>query len=285
MPTYSQTNLTGKVQGTLLIPKQSSEWGVLVLGGSSGHVDVERAALFADLGAISLALRWFGGDGQVPGICEVPLEVFTNAIARLQEAGSRRIAIIGTSKGAEAALLVAARDKRVEALFAISPTSVVWGNIGPGWDGVTWPERSSWTWKNEPLPFVPADPSWRKEYKDGLISYRGLFEYCLEHFASHVPAATIPVELSAARTVVIAGGRDALWQSDFFARSIAQRRQMFGKEVELVYDSDAGHRVLLPGETRPRSSLHAHGGSDEADARLGRVAWKVITQVLLPENR
>lgn len=70
MLTYSQTNLTGKVQGTLLRPDRPNEWGILVLGGSSGRVDVERASLFASLGARSLALQWFGGDGQAPGILE-----------------------------------------------------------------------------------------------------------------------------------------------------------------------------------------------------------------------
>jgi acetyl esterase/lipase len=225
-------------------------------------------------------LRWFGGEGQSPGLCEVPLETFVSAIDELCQRGCKHIAIIGTSKGAEAALLVAAHDDRVEVVVAISPTSVVWGNIGPGHDGIAWPERSSWTWKNEPFAFVPADPSWVKQYRDGLVSYRGLFEHCLTRFASYIPAATIPVEQIAANIVLIAAGSDALWPSEAFARSILQRRQMFGKNAKLVYDADAGHRLLLPGETTPRSALHAHGGSDEVDARLGQSAWAVIVKAL-----
>ncbi|WP_445944936.1 acyl-CoA thioester hydrolase/BAAT C-terminal domain-containing protein [Rhizobium sp. WSM1274] len=277
---HSQVDLAGEVQGTLVIPDRPNEWGILVLSGSSGRVEVGRALLFANLGVTSLALRWFGGEGQPPGICEVPLETFTLAVDGLRRHRCKRIAIIGTSKGAEAALLTAVHDKRVEAVFAISPTSVIWGNIGPGHDGVAWPERSSWTWNGTPLPFVPADPSWQPKYQDGLISYRGLFERCLEQFPDDVPAATIPVELTAARLVVIAGGRDALWPSDVFAQSIIQRRQMFGMQADLIYDPGAGHRVLLPGETTPKSALHAHGGNDEADARLGKAAWAVITKVL-----
>jgi hypothetical protein len=278
--TYSQISLTGEVQGILLVPDRLNEWGIVVLSGSSGRIDVQRASLFASLGITALALRWFGAEGQTPGICEVPLETFVSAIDELCQRGCKHIAFVGTCKGAEAVLLVAARDDRVEMVIAISPTSVVWGNIGPGHDGIAWPERSSWTWRNEPLAFVPADPSWVKEYKDGLVSYRGLFEHCLTRFASYIPVATIPVEQTDAKVVIIAGGSDALWQSEALARSILQRRQMFGKDAELVYDADAGHRLLLPGETTPRSSLHAHGGSDEADARLGRSAWAVIVDAL-----
>jgi hypothetical protein len=154
--TYSQINLAEEVQGALLVPDGLNEWGIVVLSGSSGRVDIQRGSLFASLGITSLALRWFGGEGQTPGICEVPLETFVRAIDELRQRGCKHIAFVGTSKGAEAALLVAARDDRGEAVIAISPTSVVWGNTGPGSDGVAWPERSSWTWKNQPLAFVPA---------------------------------------------------------------------------------------------------------------------------------
>ncbi len=285
MQTYRQMALIGKLQGELLTPSQPTEWGILVLGGSSGRVDVQRASLFASFGVTALALRWFGGMDQTPGICEIPLETFIHGIDELQRQGCKRIAIIGTSKGAEAALLTAALDKRVQAVFAISPSSVVWGNIGPGLDGVSWPERSSWSWKGRPLPFVPADPSWQKEYHQGLIAYRGHFENCLQKFASSVPAATIPVEDIQADISVIAGGSDALWPSDVFAREIVERRRERGMDAELVFDPDAGHRVLLPGESTPRSSLHAHGGSDEADARLGLLAWAAIDRTLnLPNS-
>ncbi|MDP9812568.1 hypothetical protein J2W42_005438 [Rhizobium tibeticum] len=83
------------------------------------------------LGVRSLALQWFGGDGHVPGICEVPLETFVDALSTLQEAGSKRLAIIRTSKVLKLRSLLRPVDESVEAIFAMSPTSVVWGNIGP----------------------------------------------------------------------------------------------------------------------------------------------------------
>ncbi|PBB23851.1 MULTISPECIES: acyl-CoA thioester hydrolase/BAAT C-terminal domain-containing protein [unclassified Mesorhizobium] len=271
--------LSGRVAGTLLRCADATT-GVVVLGGSSGRVDVARARLFAGEGASALALQWFGGEGQVPGICEIPLEIFFAATDHFVGLGCRRIVYVGTSKGAEAALLAAAHDRRIDAVAAISPTSVVWGNIGPGRDGTSWPERSSWTLKGVPLPFVPTEPNWRASHVDGLVSYRGLFEHCLASFKQEADKAAIPVEAISAQLVLVAGGDDALWPSLDFARSIVRRREDVGKATRLVSNPDAGHRILLPGETTPRSALHAHGGNDQADARLGRDAWELIRDLL-----
>ncbi len=140
-------NLNGKVRGALLPGAAHSKTGVLVLGGSSGRVDIPRAGLFAQAGAHALALQWFGGTGQSPGICEIPFETFIDATDLLTSRGCDRIIVVGTSKGAEAALLASTIDQRIKAVVAISPTSVVWGNIGEGVDRIAWPERSSWSLK------------------------------------------------------------------------------------------------------------------------------------------
>lgn len=187
---------------------------------------------------------------------------------------------VGTSKGAEAALLAAVHDQRVNAVVAISPSSVTWGNISAGRDGVSWPERSSWSLDGVSLPFVPTDPNWSREYEDGLVSYRGLFEHCLKTFEREAKAAAIPVETALAEILLVAGGDDALWPSLWFARDIVRRRSEAGKHTHLVSLPDAGHRILLPGEDTPRSTLHAHGGNDDADSRLGRKAWEYIQGLL-----
>lgn len=272
--------LEGRVNGAFVFRPDAGETGVVVLSGSSGRVDTDRARLCADAGAKALALQWFGGAGQSPGICEIPLETFCDATDYLIARGCRRIVFVGTSKGAEAALLTAILDSRIDAVIAINPSSVVWGNIGPGKDGMEWPERSSWSWKGKPLDFVPANPAWERDYRDGLVSYRSFFEMCLTTNEEILPQAQIPVENAAAELVLVAGGDDALWPSDIFARALARRREESDKPMSLVVDPEAGHRVLLPGETTPRSSLHAHGGTDAADARLGQAAWAVIRTLL-----
>ncbi|WP_421998665.1 alpha/beta hydrolase family protein [Reyranella sp.] len=275
-----EEQLEGDLQGTLIVPSSRTGLGVVVLHGSGGRPDVERAHLFARHGAVALAPRWFGGEGQVPGICEVPLEDFVAVVDYMKGRGCERIALAGTSKGAEAALLVAAQDPRVDAVIAVSPSSVVWANTGPGRDGEAWPQRSSWTLGGTALPFVAYDPYWRPQKRDGLVAYRSFHEDSLRRFAREALAATIPVDRIEGEVLLVAGGDDALWPSDMFARAISARRSEASKATTLLIDPDAGHRVLLPGETKARSSLHAHGGNDEADRRLGAAAWAAIVAAL-----
>jgi uncharacterized protein len=270
--------LAGGLQGTLLTPERTTGLGVVVLGGSSGRVDVARARLFAVKGAIALALRWFGGDGQPPAIYEVPLEAFRGATDSLLEAGCQTIAYVGTSRGAEAALLVAIDDPRIDAVVAISPSSVVWA-------GDTWPPRSSWTRNGTPLPFVHYDVEHMPVCEAGPVSYRRYFELSLARFSDEIPAASIPIEKARATVVLVAGGDDALWPSEVFAQSLADRLKATGKHPLLITHPEAGHRVLLPGETTPRSTVNAHGGNDEADRALGLAAWNAISALLkLPDS-
>jgi uncharacterized protein len=95
-----ESALDGQVQGVAISTTQSADVGVVVLTGSSGRVDVARARLFARHGALAVALRWFGGPGQPPGICEVPLETFTAAVEWLVTRNVARIGLVGVSKGA-----------------------------------------------------------------------------------------------------------------------------------------------------------------------------------------
>src|SRR6478752_644467 len=78
--------------------------GVLVLSGSSGRVERDRAALVASAGvSAALTYRWFGGAGQPAGIWEHPLESFAPAVELL--AGQcDRVVLLGASKSAEAFL-------------------------------------------------------------------------------------------------------------------------------------------------------------------------------------
>ena len=179
--------LTGEVQGALAQPAQASSLGVLLLTGSSGRVDVERARMFAERGAVALAQRWWGGEGQAPGINLIPLEVFIKGIDRLKAEGCTRIAVLGTSRGAEAALLTAVRDARVDVAIAISPSHVVWQDFGPGLDGAFWPPRAAFSWAGRPLPCIIYDPRVWPAVGAPQI-YRPTHEQSLVTFAEDVPA-------------------------------------------------------------------------------------------------
>lgn len=282
---FAEEVLDRGLQGVLLRPERCGRTGVVVLGGSSGRIDVVRAGLFAGRGVLAIALRWFGGEGQSPGICEIPLEMFAQAIDRLREEGCDRIGFVGTSKGAEAALLVASFDLRVNVVIATSPSSVVWANVGPGKDGFEWPLRSCFTRDGLPFAFVPhAAESLLSVNRLPPVRYLELFEESLRSFAGHLLPAAIPIERSRAEIVLVAGGDDALWPSAAFAEALDVRLKAHGKAASLVIHPAAGHRVLLPGESTPKSTVNAHGGTDEADRELGRAAWAEIARIFHFEN-
>ncbi|MFD7973898.1 acyl-CoA thioester hydrolase/BAAT C-terminal domain-containing protein [Streptomyces clavifer] len=278
----TERELTYPWEGVLIAPAAGADVGVLVLAGSSGRIDRERARILAGQGIAALAIRWFGGPGQSPGICEVPLETFVAAVDLLHAGGARRIGILGVSKGAEAALLTAVHDPRVDVVMALSPTSRVWCNVGPGRDGERLPYRSSWTWREQPLPFVPMDDSWTAtQPASGPVAVRGWYELSERTFSHLVPPAEIPVERARADLLLVAGGDDAMWPSLPFAEQLAQRRRSAGAQVRLIARPDAGHRPRLPGETQASASPRfQYGGMPDADAFLGAAAWPHILDAL-----
>lgn len=272
-------------EGVLCEPEGGSEVGVLVLAGSSGRVLRERARLFAEQGFSALAIRWFGGPGQAEAICELPLETFTDAVGFLRDRGARRVGIVGTSKGAEAALLTAVRDPRVDVVVALSPTALVWGDVGAGPDGRRQPYRSSWTWRGEPLAFVPYDDNWWDTAPDRPRAIRGLYERSEKTFADRVEAAGIPVEQARADLVLVAGGEDRMWPSVGYALRLAEQRRRAGRTVRLISHGDAGHRVLFPGEPgHAASEEFDYGGSEEKDRLLGEQAWPRVLAALRPDT-
>ncbi|MEU1368054.1 acyl-CoA thioester hydrolase/BAAT C-terminal domain-containing protein [Streptomyces sp. NPDC005803] len=269
--------------GFLAAPVDGGSAGVLVLAGSSGRIEDERCRLLAREGVTALSVRWFGGPGQPPGICEVPLETLVSAIEWLRTAGARRIGVLGASKGAEAALHLAGLHDGVDAVVALSPTSVTWANVGPGRDGRTRPHRSSWTWRGEPLPFVPYDDAWTPAEPDGApVSVLGWYEQSLGTSADRVPAASVPVGGPGTEVVLVAGGDDLMWPSLRFAGELAARRRAAGLPVRLITRADAGHRPRLPGEgPAAPSDRFRYGGSPAADAALGAQAWPHLLEALL----
>jgi uncharacterized protein len=188
--------------------------------------------------------------------------------------------VVGVSKGAEAALLLAGRDPRIQAVTALAPTHVVWANVGPGIDGRTHPWRSSWTLGGAPLPFVPYDEEWEPG-EEQPPSYRGLYTQSLTTFAGMVPRATIPVETIGGQVLVAAGGDDQVWPSETAARAIERRRAEHGLATSVVTLAGAGHRTRLPGEPPATGGVDmARGGSPEADAVLGELVWPVLLRLL-----
>lgn len=265
-------------EGVLLRPDDPCGTGLLVLGGSSGRVDDERARLLADHGALAMSVRWFGGPEQQPAPYEVPLEQLSACLDAL--AGEcERLAVVGVSFGAEAALVLAARDPRIRSVAAFAPTAFVWAGVAAdGPDGEP-RQTSHWTAGGRPLPFVPLSETWESDTDPR--AFRSLYATSLVERPDLATAAAIPVERIDGDVVLVAGGDDQVWPSVEFARLLAARRAGHGLETTVVVHDEAGHRTVLPGESPVVAGLAmARGGTPEADAELGRRAWPAVVAAL-----
>lgn len=277
MSSVRETTLTDP-EGVLLEPEGATT-GVLVLSGSSGRIETDRCRMLASHGVAAASIRYFRGPGQPGEARLVPLETFDDVLTDLH-ARYERLVVLGTSWGAQAALLLGTLHPEIDAVVAISPTYVSWAGLSD-----ERPQRSSWTLRGEQVPFVPfADEAIEDAVKEAdgeLPSFCEAYLAALEKYADRVPAATIPVERIAGDVVVVAGGDDALWPSVLFAEAVRRRRTAHDLETIVVTHPEAGHRVVLPGEpVLPPSRRLAWGGSERADRELGLLAWPEIAAIL-----
>ena len=252
-------------------PPTPSGGAVLLLAGSSGRIERERADLLAANGIRARAVRWFGGAGQRAMPYEVPLELFIGELDALRTEFDR-VSIFGTSFGAEAALLTATVAP-VHAVVAASPSSVVWGGIQDG----RW--SSHWTFESQALPWVPFDAEWTPSQDPP--EYLGLYETSLHRNTARSDAATIPVERIAAPVLLTAGGDDRVWPSLEFASAIVSRRAAHGLPTEVLSSPEAGHRLLLPDEMVASGGVSMQrGGDEESDRALGGRVWPRLLEAL-----
>lgn len=220
-------------------PATAPRGAVIVLGGSEGGLGGSRSLarrLAAD-GFNAIAVSYFGESGQSPRLNEIPIEPVGAALiwlqARPEVAGP--IAIVGVSKGAELALLVASRDPRITAVAVGVPSNLVWQGI----DQTGAPTGSSWTAEGQPLAYTPYD------FSRGFISIFALYEGAVDTAPAE---AEIPVERIAGPVLMISGQADTLWPSADMAARVERRLQAhdFAFPVINIAYPEAGHAVFGP---------------------------------------
>ena len=260
--------------------------GLLLLGGSEGGFNRLGAAAWASQGYATLALAYFGAASMPNQLSEIPLETFSQGLAWLKaqpEVDPERIAISGTSRGSEAAMLTAIEHPEIDAVIAIVPSSMVWYGLdlsgGP---------KSAWTRDGIPLPFVsfpPSPPSSEaaEALSQPLVAFTPLFEFLMED----APAdAIIPVEQIEAPILLISGTLfewDQLWPSSKFANLIVERLEAnsFAHPYENVVVADSGHLMRID-HMPPHYALDGMimGGAREANASGGVQSWQAQVEFL-----
>ena len=130
-------------------PKAPPRATVLLLGGSEGGLfGREIAQTLASRGVPTLTLAYFGEPGLPRALKNIPLEYFEKALRWLGSQPSvdaRKLAILGSSRGAEAALLVGSTyPELVRGVIAYAPSSVAYrGWMRKGRPVPAWPRPAA----------------------------------------------------------------------------------------------------------------------------------------------
>lgn len=254
---------------------------VLLLGGSEGGLSRGAARMATALqqeGFAVLHVSYFGAPGQPPKLELIPLETFDRALDWLKarpEIDPARVAIVGGSKGAEAALIVATRHPDLRAVVAGMPSSVAWQGID--WNFINMmlnPPGGSWSLDGKAIPFLPyAQP---KSY-DGPIS--AIYIASLLQVSKHEDAI-IPIEKTRAPVLLLCGNQDTLWPSCPMADQVKARADAKGgPTVTVLAYNNAGHAIMgVPVEkTNPNyDRLDSLGGTDDGNNAARTDGWAKI---------
>jgi dienelactone hydrolase len=234
--------------------------GLLYLGGSEGgKPNPGEPQALSEKGYPVLTVAYFKAEGLPSTLERIPLEYLNRAVSVLQQKPGLYldgVVVIGGSKGAELALVLAASNPTIKGVIAISPSSVVWQGLPKQF----WPPHplSSWTLRGTPMPFVPYDYSQGFDSSDPRAIYK-LYERSLA--SKDAPAgATIPVENIRGPILLLSGDDDALWPSNQMAERICARlkAQGFKYKYSHVNYPQAGHTL---------NEFFPYGGTPEGNQK------------------
>ena len=252
-------------------PARQKGPALLTLSGSVGGLTMNEVAIALQSEGFSvLHLSYFRGPGQNPNAELIPLEYFAIALGWLRrqpEVDPARVGIVGVSKGAEAALVVAVRHPELKAVIGALPSSVVW-------PGVVREERaapisSSWSEQGKPVPYLPHRPF--DASKGGTMADN--YAASLKAVSAH-PEAVIPVERIAGSLFLVCAEQDRVWPSCPMARQIQERLRASGRDATLLAYPDAGHGSFGLPVSADDPRLTASGGTVQGNQTARSDSWK-----------
>ena len=194
---------------------------------------------FLEQGYALLALGYFGTPNSPQHLDRISLDGVHAAIRKAASdprVDARCIALIGGSRGAELALLLASEYPDIKAVVAIVPGSAVFPALT---DAMTTPGFSL---RDQSLPFVPM--TWGATPDLLVGNLRGAFETIMRDEAAMVRAA-IPVEKINGPVYFVSAAADEMWPSRDMADAMMQRLQARG------FRHHAEHLVVQGGHSEP----------------------------------
>jgi esterase/lipase len=144
--------------GELFYSEDADHPLIVLLGGSGSSLNANSpiAAVLASRGFNVLSVAYFGDKGLPAQLSQVPLEYFEKIFKWLSENPKTRgkeIRVLGMSKGAELALILASRYAFIKKMALFAPHAYCF-------QGLAFKNVSSWTYQDKSLPFIRLKNHW-----------------------------------------------------------------------------------------------------------------------------
>jgi uncharacterized protein len=150
---------SGIVETLLYLGNSDNQPLIVAFGGAEGGIDWHRNHMkskrdsLIQKGYAILAIGYFNADGTPKNLDRISLDAISDTImniAKNPKIDESKIALIGGSRGGELVLNLASRFDHFNAVIAMSTSNVTF-------PAITWSANtSSWTYKGEEVPYVPA---------------------------------------------------------------------------------------------------------------------------------
>ena len=235
----------GKTDGRLYLGEGGGQPLIVGLaGGEGGNAwDSDRwkstRDKFLEAGYAFLALEYFGGPTTPSQLDRISLEGVHTAIleaAQDPKIDSKRIALIGGSKGAELALLLASKYDDITCVVGIVPCQAVFPALTLS------AETSSWMYQGKKVPFVPMP--WAAVPAATSRDLRKAFTIMLEDTTA-VEAARIEVEKINGPILLVSATKDEMWPSTEMSKEVIARLE------SKKFSHPKEHIIIEGGHTEP----------------------------------
>lgn len=147
------TYLKNGFEAVLYDAQNNDDRLIIVVQGLKGlELPEKYSRMFAEKGYSSLALSYYGGEGQPKSMRAIPLEQFKKACDAMKRYRYKRIGIYGNSKGAGIALLAASVVPEISLVIAASSFGHIMQGTGKPNDH---PCKAMVSFKGNDFPYVP----------------------------------------------------------------------------------------------------------------------------------
>jgi hypothetical protein len=210
-------------------PSNKPRKALILLGGSEGgkswSSQTPHLEELVDAGYYVLSVAYFGAEGLPRGLRAIPLEYFAKLFRWLsvQEAVvPDDYVLMGVSRGAELALLLASVYPQVKAVVAIAPSSVVFPGPPTGILDALGGQHSAWSLGGQEVPFLRVPYSFAT--LRALVSGKRtrMFEKAFSN-ARGVEKAAIRAEKARGPVLLVSFTRDQIWPSTFMSEQLTRR--------------------------------------------------------------